>query len=431
MIGCRFRLLAALAALWGCNSAQEGACLAPCSDAATSESRATTAANAGAIHVAFCGDGVWDAAREECDDGSACQDGRSCSADRLSCQSSSADTCQPRDHDGCSAQCTVEPGYVCALGRYCLAIGGAASEGLTPPGTHSPAGSSDGGSPPLAEPGETLNTTSPAPSGCRRTFGSPELVTGLDPNLDAWAPSLASDGHTLFFTASQAATVEHIYFSRRADTGSHFATPSLLADIDSGSGDGTPVLSFDRRTLYFCSRREGGSGDRDLWFATRSDPLTAFGLPRRIGGANSPGVDHLPWVSADELTLLYVSSRAGGLGQSDVWRARRASRVVDFGDPQLLDAVSSSADEGRAVESSDGTVVVFSSNRARGQGDQDLWLSTREQPGDEFGLPVNLTELNSATLDGDPFLSADDHELFFTSQRSGRMEIWRALVDCE
>jgi len=39
--------------------------------------------------------------------------------------------------------------------------------------------------------------------------------------------------------------------------------------------------------------------------------------------------------------------------------------------------------------------------------------------------------LNSPSRDLDPFLAADERELFFSSNRNGRMQIWRALFDCD
>ena len=119
--------------------------------------------------------------------------------------------------------------------------------------------------------------------------------------------------------------------------------------LDSGTGDGTPLLSHDGLRLYFYSQRAGGSGDRDLWQAARADATADFGPPAPLAGINSPALDHLPWLSADELTLLFVSTRADGVGQSDLWLARRTKLEEDFGEPApLLGAVSSSADEGAA-----------------------------------------------------------------------------------
>jgi hypothetical protein len=386
------------------------------------------------MRVGFCGDGIWDPEQEACDDGSACRDGRDCTDDRLRCQSSSASACQPRSGDGCSDQCTLEPGFVCRDGHDCQALAVASAE--TPSDGPDLRASPDAGLRRAQGSGASPNTGAsrapPRPERCRRpNFQAPEPLTGLDDQLDLWAPSLASDGRTLFFAANTQGTVERIYFATRTGRSSQFSAATLLANVNSGAGEGTPVLSADGLRLYFYSRRAGGSGDRDLWFASRADSAADFDVPSRLGASNSPALDHLPWLSSDELTLLFVSTRGGGFGQSDVWFAQRAARSADFPAPELFGALSSSAEDGRAVESSDGRLVVFASARPGGQGGQDLWFATRDDNESEFAEPINLSVLNSPGLDVDPFLAADERELIFSSNRNGRTQIWRALFDCD
>ena len=430
--GFGFGWFASVAAAASCTSGEQtcptcGAAVANAADSAASSV-------AGTIRVGFCGDGIWDPEQEACDDGSSCRDGRDCSDDRLRCQSTSASACQPRSGDGCSDQCTLEPGFVCQGGHDCHALAVMSVE--TPSAGPELRASPDAGVPLAEGNGASPNTGSlrapPRAEHCQHpNFQAPEPLTGLDEQLDLWAPSLASDGRTLFFAANTQSTVERIYFATRTGRSSQFSAATLLASVNSGAGDGTPVLSLDGLRLYFYSRRAGGSGDRDLWFASRPDVAADFDAPSRFGATNSPALDHLPWLSSDELTLLYVSTRSGGLGQSDVWFAKRATRSEDFPAPELFSTISSSSDEGRAVESSDGRLVVFASARPGGQGSQDLWFATRDDNESEFAEPTNLSVLNSPSLDVDPFLAADERELIFSSNRSGRTQIWRALFECD
>ena len=289
--------------------------------------------------------------------------------------------------------------------------------------------------PAVASTPETRPPAPGSPGRCRRpSFAAPELVTGFDTELDLWAPSLSSDGLTLFCAANTQTTPERIFFATRAPGSSEFSALSLLANLDSGFGDGTPLLSFDGLTMYFYSRRPGGNGDRDLWFALRGDPAADFRAIHHFGAVNSAGLDHLPWLSRDELTLLYVSARPGGAGQSDLWFATRASRAEDFATPEPVSALGTGADEGRAVLSDDRKLVIFASARDGGQGSQDLWLANRTGGGDELGdldPPINLGALNSPALDVDPFLTADERELFFSSQRNGRAQIFRSRISCD
>src|SRR6185295_5286028 len=113
--------------------------------------------------------------------------------------------------------------------------------------------------------------TPPPPAKPRavRTRDCPSAACAAPSAASSRAFERASDERTLFVAANEPGLQEHIYFATRVGSSAQFSQLTLLANVDSGSGDGTPLLSADGRTLYFYSRRPGGSGDRDLWFARR------------------------------------------------------------------------------------------------------------------------------------------------------------------
>ncbi|HEU4581356.1 MAG TPA: hypothetical protein VFS67_24030 [Polyangiaceae bacterium] len=421
--------------LLGCTSGKQP-CVS-CKAAEIAEDMPPFAAPAPIPRASFCGDGIWDPATEECDDGSACRDGRDCTKDRLRCSPSSEAACAPRGRDGCSETCTIERGFDCPDGGNCTPTPIAEAPLFSGPGATPELSDAGRAAPPVASTPETGSGAPGGPGRCRRPrFAAPELVTGLATELELWAPSLSSDGLTLFCAANTQGTPERIFFATRLPGSSEFSALTLLANLDSGFGDGTPWLSFDGLTLYFYSRRPGGVGDRDLWFALRGDPAADFGAIHHFGAVNGAALEHLPWLSRDELSLLYVSTRPGGSGQSDVWFAQRASRGEDFRAPRLVSALSTGADEGRAVLSQDGKLVIFASAREGGRGNQDLWLATRAGGGGDDALgelepALNLSALNSPALDVDPFLTADERELFFSSTRNGRAQIFRSRISCD
>jgi len=62
----------------------------------------------------------------------------------------------------------------------------------------------------------------------------------------------------------------------------------------------------------------------------------------------------------------------------------------------------------------DGREVVFSSNRAGGQGDQDIWVSSRASTSDQWATPVNLgSAVNTGAAESRPSLSWDAEQLLF------------------
>jgi hypothetical protein len=269
-------------------------------------------------------------------------------------------------------------------------------------------------------------------------FQAPELLTGLEQGInpaltvDFWAPSLSADGRTLFFAVGVNGVDELIATATRSDRSAGFSSPAPLADIINSAGlDGSPLPSADGLSLYFYSTRPGGLGDRDVWLSRRADVGSAFAAPTLLAGVNSGALDHLPWVSADELTMLLVTNRGGGVGLLDIWIARRNSKGVGFSNIAPLNGVNSTAIEGRAVLSNDALTIYFASERPGGFGAFDLWVATRGDSSGTFSQAMNLAALNSASFDQDPFLSADERELLFVSGRDGRIRLWRSIRDCE
>lgn len=275
-------------------------------------------------------------------------------------------------------------------------------------------------------------------------FGEAELVTGLEVPGSAFGPSVTRDGDTLFFSLIDGVgddgspqgpneSDEDIFFATRATRSSAFSHALPVEGLDDdGSEEGTPFISADGRSLYFFSNRAGPDtvGDRDIWVAQRGGSTGAFEAPRVVPGVNSPELDHLPWLSADELELLFVSDRPSPNAFSNIWLTTRASTNDAFAEPVELAGINTAAREEGFSLSADGLTLVFSSNR-EGSADLDIWLATRSARDAAFGEPVNLSAVNSAASDGDAMLSPDGLELFFTSERNGTNQLFRAVRQCE
>jgi hypothetical protein len=76
------------------------------------------------------------------------------------------------------------------------------------------------------------------------------------------------------------------------------------------SADG--FLSADGLSLYFASTR---SGNADLYRARRVTLDSDFGEPEPLVGVNTPYEERMPWLSADEHTLYFTSTRPAPYAQ--------------------------------------------------------------------------------------------------------------------
>jgi len=198
----------------------------------------------------------------------------------------------------------------------------------------------------------------------------------------------------------------------------------------------SPSISTDELELYFGSNRSGGYGDDDIWVTTRPTVEDEWAVPTNLGSrVNSSSWDGGASLSADGLSLYFSSTRAGGYGNSDIWVTERATRNDDWGTPvNLGPIVNSSADETVSAISFDGLQLLFNdhhtASRPGGLGDSDLWTTMRPTVSDPWEPPLNLgPSVNSSASDSGPCVSADGLVLFFSSERPGgygRRDLWTA-----
>jgi hypothetical protein len=263
-------------------------------------------------------------------------------------------------------------------------------------------------------------------------FGAPEPLVGIvfDSNSE-WGPSLSADGLTLYF--AQSGSGHHdLYRATRPDRGVTFSTPVALTALNTGDDDGTPFISADGLRLYFHSNRDGGPGGKDLYVATRSSVAAEFTSAELLANVNSADIDHLPRLSSDELTLWFTSTRDGGAGGADLWTASRDSIDAPFGTPIPFDAINGSSGDESGWVTQDDLVLIFDSIRD-GSGNSEIFITSRASAGQTFATPTHLSEVNSTANEYNVFMTLDERELFFSSNRDSgaRHHLFRALRSCD
>lgn len=141
---------------------------------------------------------------------------------------------------------------------------------------------------------------------------------------------------------------------------------------------GHPALSPDGKMLYFASDMPGGEGGTDIYAVSLDIENHNWGKPINLGpNINTPGNEMFPWVSADG-TLYYSSNGKKGLGGLDLFRARyfhtSEPSVENMGYP-----INSARDDFALVLDHQRGLGFFSSNRANGVGDDDIYSFVQKQ----------------------------------------------------
>jgi hypothetical protein len=251
-----------------------------------------------------------------------------------------------------------------------------------------------------------------------------------------------------------------------------WTAPTQIAELADPDGADDPSLTADLLEIYFGSHRTGSMGgiEEDIWMAKRASPTLPFGAPTNVADLNTINVETTPKVTPDGLKIFFASNRGGGA--TDIWVSTRGSRSVAWGPPGKIAEISTiNPDYGAAGTdtllhlvycsgASPAQEQLFVSNRANtlalwgspvaiaeldvasvsecdphepnafaiyyatpyltGDGTYDIYRAARPTEGDAYGSRTAVSAINlPAFNDRDPWVSADEQTMVFSSDRGG------------
>lgn len=147
-----------------------------------------------------------------------------------------------------------------------------------------------------------------------------------------------------------------------------WSEPKELALNLSGYSCQHPTLSKDGKKLYFASDRPGGEGGMDLYVAEKRGWV--WGQPKNLGkDVNTSGDEVFPFIHGDSL-LYFASNGHLGLGGLDVF----VTSAIDYSYPANLGfPINDALDDFGFILDDKGEMGYFSSNRAGGEGRDDIY----------------------------------------------------------
>ncbi|NLL27735.1 MAG: OmpA family protein [Bacteroidales bacterium] len=151
--------------------------------------------------------------------------------------------------------------------------------------------------------------------------------------------------------------------------------------------------------------------------------------PKSIGsGINTEKSEYMPVLTADESTIIFTkelehpeTTNPSGL-QEDFYISKYVDGEWTVAVP-LSNNLNTPGNEGAHTISPDGKTIYFTAcDRKDGKGSCDIYMS-KWKNGD-WDTPVNVSEINSRFWDSQPSISPDGKTLYFTSSRSGNIDIY-------
>lgn len=209
-----------------------------------------------------------------------------------------------------------------------------------------------------------------------------------------------------------------------------WSTPVNLGPvINSPYTDQHPAISKDGLSLYFTSDRPGGFGGLDLWVSQRGGVDIPWGPAMNLGpNINTSGNENAPNLSIDGHRLYFGSIRPGGFGSSDIYVSHRQDKGDDFGWEVPLNLGPNintpAAENGPSIfedETTGVTTLYFTSDRP-GIGGFDIYASTQKED-DSFYPAVIVPELSSPYRDTRLAIRRDGLEIFISSERPGGVDL--------
>jgi len=207
-----------------------------------------------------------------------------------------------------------------------------------------------------------------------------------------------------------------------------FGAAVRLVELDTGQVEDDFSLSPDLLEIIF-TRAPGTTAPGELYRATRVSVGAPFGTPTPVTELNTTGHEASPHVTNDGLTIIYTSERAGGQGSYDLWQATRPTTVSPWQNlTPLVELNSPLADTQSKLDPSGTRIAFATANTSISFASGELWEATRSMPSGAWGPPAKIAELNTSDGDLGPCYADGGLTLYFYSDRPGSAgaDIYRA-----
>lgn len=213
---------------------------------------------------------------------------------------------------------------------------------------------------------------------------------------------------------------------------------NLGKEVNSKYPDYYPFVSQDGSTIYYTTRREGGSSRTRSWGGYSTADVYSSKLKngqwskgKSLGPAvNTSGDEECVGVTADGKNMILYCDNA--LFVSDIYlssmgKGKSFPRPVEFPAP-----VNSEETEWEGSMTNDGEMIVVVSDRKGGTGGHDIWI-IRKLPGGSWGAPFNPgPNINTKYDEAFPVFDEETNTLYFASQghvNMGGYDIFRSKYD--
>lgn len=166
------------------------------------------------------------------------------------------------------------------------------------------------------------------------SWSSPDpLNENINSPYNENAASLSPDGKTLFFSSDKPGGKGgiDIYYSKMDNRGRWGIAQNIGAPINTKTDEEGAFIDYDGKTLYFSSKGHQGMGGHDIFMSEYDSTTQKWKEPINIGyPINTPDNDIYFTKSGASKFGYYASVKAGGLGNTDIYRVAIPDAAKDY-----------------------------------------------------------------------------------------------------
>jgi OOP family OmpA-OmpF porin len=226
-------------------------------------------------------------------------------------------------------------------------------------------------------------------------------------------PTLPADQQQIFFTARNDNSLEDIMVSNKM--GELWSLPRSVSPLinDVSTNDGTCAISGDGRSLVLTAcERKGNVGRCDLYMSYFQAGV--WTKPENMGiPVNSVHWESQPSLSSDGRILIFTSDKPGGYGKRDLYISRKGEDGKWSSPKNMGLMINTAKDELSPFIHANNQSLFFASNGHLGMGGFDMYMvnladSIKDLP-INLGYPIN-THQDEVSL----FLTADGKRAYYS-----------------
>jgi hypothetical protein len=253
-----------------------------------------------------------------------------------------------------------------------------------------------------------------------------KLPASINTTCDEIMPLPSPDGKTLYFARICAGEASDIWFSEYNKTTKEWSRPKNSGNVFNDKGNNAIVgMSRDGNTIYQVNT------------SPLKKIKGVYVSKKTNGKWSTPELESIPFLETEEYFGIYVApdlktviasmKREGGSGEEDLYVSRKSAGA--WSQPQSLGTtINTIGFEISPFISADGKRLYFASNGHRGLGGSDIFYSDRlDDTWTKWSPPINLGDVIN-TEGFDAYFSMTDSIAWFSSNNGTSAEIYRAKI---